>query len=478
MAQDQAPDIVLEFKGGMMTIRTEKALYHVAVTALGDGAQVLPPSGGQPTLPGFPQPEAPQPPPAPAQVEQNGARGLLPPAAEPSLGRRSDEFYSELSHETLREVGTLTRRLSSSLAKLARVRENGEAGGDGLPALAKEMNQNLAKAREIVGGLRQEQEAQRQAAAGRRKLAKALAEAAQAPAPAQNPLARRAGALASELTAAGGSKGETEYGFDLDRVFEAVYEHCANPTVRKHIRATWDDAAAFDQAALQVAMNRLAASAPEEAGELLLPLEQVLAALQEATSSTRYQQILAKMQNTAPQIFPDLDLRLPAPLVGAATPAGASPQLIKRVVKLLKQVSQAEPSGAAAAVPAQLIKAAQEPDDDLAQAQQLGNLERGLLGLEDMVAGMGDAGSSRLDRQMMRLLGDLQVQMLVLLVSFGAKLEGKQNEAGLNGYEAEQVAQRKVGKALEAINPPGLGDDHSMQADPKAIDALLETLGF
>ena len=127
-----------------MTIRTEKALYHVAVTALGEGAQVLPPSGGQPTLPGFPEP------PAPEQVERSGARGLLPPAAEPSPGRRSDEFYSELSHETFREVGTLTRRLSSSLAKLARVREDGEAGGNGLSDLAKEMNQNLKKAREIV----------------------------------------------------------------------------------------------------------------------------------------------------------------------------------------------------------------------------------------------------------------------------------------------------------------------------------------
>ncbi len=474
MAQDEAPDIVLEFKGGVMTIRTEKALYQVAVTALGEGAQVLPPAGGQPTLPGFPQPEIAQP--EPAQVEQGGARGLLPPAAEPSPGRRSDEFYGELSHEIFREVGSLTRRLSSSLAKLARAREAGGEGG-GLSDLAKEMNRNLKRAREMVADLRRTEEAQRQAAAGRRQLASALAEAAANPAPAPNPLAPRAQALAKELQEAGGSAGPAEYGFDLDRVLEAVYEHCSNPTVRKHIRAMWDDAAAFEPTALSAALNPLAAVSPVKSGEMHLPLEEVLAALEGATATPRYKQILTKMQGTAPQIFPDLELRLPAPVLAGGGQAGPSPQVIKRVVKLLEQVASDEPA-AAPAISAELIKAAQEPEEDLAQVQQLGNLERSLQGLEDMVGGMGQAEGGRHERQMLRLLGDLQLQMLVTLVSMSAKLEGKQKEPGLNGYEAEQIAQRKVRQALEAVTPPGSGDDQAPLADAKEVDALLESLGF
>lgn len=461
MAEDQAPEIVLEFKGGWMTIRTPEAVYEVKVTTLGEGARVLPPSGRQPSLPGFPEP-----------AEPKGAQGLLPPAAEPSRGRRSEEYFGEISHDFFRELGSLARRLASSLAKLARAEES-PGGSTGLP---REMDEALAKARQIVGQLRASQEAERQAAQARRKLAAALAAAAGAKGPSLKPLAQRAAALAKELSAAQGEAAAISGDLDLDRVMEAVYEHCANQTVRKHIRAMWEDRDAFDPARLDRALAALAPSAARRGDELIFPLIPALQALQDSTGHDRYRQILAKMQGTAEQIFPDLDLPVQAAGEGPAGPA-PPPELLARVVRLLEQVGQAA-AAAGPKPPAELIEAAQEPAEDLDQAQQLGQLERSLQGLQDMVAGLGPGLEGRRDRQMLRLLGDLLLQMLALLVSAGAKLQARETQPDLNNFQAEQLAQEQVEAALAKLAPPedAAGDKPALP-EIKKVEALLESLG-
>ncbi|MBU2469988.1 MAG: hypothetical protein KKC78_15225, partial [Proteobacteria bacterium] len=55
MSTREGPDIVLEFSGGVMTIRTQEAVYQVSVTTLGEGARTLPPAA-QPALPGLERP--------------------------------------------------------------------------------------------------------------------------------------------------------------------------------------------------------------------------------------------------------------------------------------------------------------------------------------------------------------------------------------------------------------------------------------
>ncbi len=42
MSPTEGPDIVLEFSGGVMTIRTQEAVYQVSVTTLGEGARTCP----------------------------------------------------------------------------------------------------------------------------------------------------------------------------------------------------------------------------------------------------------------------------------------------------------------------------------------------------------------------------------------------------------------------------------------------------
>ncbi|MEW5911482.1 MAG: hypothetical protein AB1814_02940 [Thermodesulfobacteriota bacterium] len=499
MAKDEPPEISLEFKGGFMTIRTPDAVYEVKVTNIMDGARLLPPVAERPALPGAPSwaetspwgdqhPEpaaeqedipvsgeaAPAPPaaasetvPAVSQAKPAPHQGASAPAVReatpaPPVLALDHEFYDAISHDFFRELGSLTRRLASSLVKLARAEErhNGSSGN-----VAQEMQEALAKAREIVGQLRAVEQDDRRS---QRQISWSEGRTS----PPFKALGQVAASLRRELAAARGAAAEALAQLSMDQFMQALYEHCANQTVRKHIRAMAQDPEAFDSDRLRRGLDGLASMAQLTEGALILPLLPALQTLEAATDSDRYGQVLVKMQGTAEQIFPDLELPLPAP-DGLEAPEPPSPQLMSRLDKLLEQVGQA-----AATLPESGLG-----EDDfsqgLAQAQQLGQLERSLQGLQDMVEGMGSMGGGRYDRQMMRLLGDLLVQMLVVLVSTGAKLQAKEARPALDSEQAEQEAQQQVDRALQRLAPaeePAPG--HPSLPDLKAAQELLEKLGF
>ncbi|RJX29171.1 MAG: hypothetical protein C4525_14840 [Desulfarculus sp.] len=465
MPKDEPPEISLEFKGGLMTIRTPDAVYEVKVTNLIEGARLLPPLADRPALPGAP-PSAevspwtdPHAPPSASGETSPALREAAP--ALPSLSA-DREFYDAISHDFFRELGSLTRRLASSLVKLARAEEkhNGSSGG-----VAQEMGEALGKAREIVSQLRAVEQDDRQA---QRQLTWSEGPVR----PPFKALGQVAAALRRELAASRGAAAEALAGLSLDQFLQALYEHCANQTVRKHIRAMAQEAEAFEQDRLRRGLDGLAAMAQLRERELILPLLPVLHTLEAATDSERFRQVLVKMQGTAEQIFPDLELPLPSP-DGVEAPPPPSTQLLSRLDKLLEQVGQA-----ASALPE---SGAGEEDfsQGLAQAQHLGRLERSLQGLQDMVEGMGGMTGGRHDRQMMRLLGDLLVQMLVVLVSTGAKLQAKEAQLGLDNEQAELAAQQQVDRALQQLAPnqePAPG--RPSLPDLKAAQELLEKLGF
>ena len=137
MRPPEGPDIVLEFSGGVMTIRTQEAVYQVSVTALGEGARTLPPRAQQ-ALPGLERPA-------------REARRKLPSGeASPALAPPAADYYSELCHDTYREVGLLARRLATSLDKPGSRDAKAQAGKE----LAQEMERSLEKSHKLLAELK------------------------------------------------------------------------------------------------------------------------------------------------------------------------------------------------------------------------------------------------------------------------------------------------------------------------------------
>jgi chemotaxis regulatin CheY-phosphate phosphatase CheZ len=460
----QGPDIILEFDGGVMTIRTEKAVYQVSVSTLDQGARVLPPASDQPALPGMERPAAAQ------------RRELPSGETAPALAPPAADYYSELSHDLFRELGNLARRLATSLKKLARGGGKGPDAGE----LGQEMAAAQEKARGLVESLKEAAEEQREAAAQRRKLLAALGKSNKPGTNPLAPLATGAKKLLSEVVRARVQNGQAAgYRFGLDSVFQGIYDHCSNQTVRKHIQTMWDDLDAFDGRLVEQLLNQAAPAEPPPGGLVRLQLTRVLAALEQSTGNQRYQQILSKMQATAGQLFPDGNLYVEAEVLGPAA-AGPDPALLERVEDFLGRVAAAA-RRAGPALPLELTEimnalGEQEPRQELDQAKSLGELERHLGGLNEMLSGL-PAAAARSGGGQLRLMGEVLLQLLSLLVGLRAKLVAKESDPTVNAFQAEQKAQAEVEAALAGLELPD-GEGQAPIPDPKKVDRLLESLGF
>lgn len=462
MSDRSGPDIILEFEGGVMTIRTEKAMYQVSVSTLDQGARRLPPASEQHELPGMEKP---------AQKQQRE----LPEGARPALGPPATDYYGELSHDLFRELGHLARGLAASLKKLA------APGGKGPDAaeLGRDMASALEQATALAAELRQAEQARRAAAAERRKLAKVL----QNGKPVANPLANLADGAAllmSEVSRARVQNNQAAgYRFGLESVFQGIYDHCINQTVRKHIQTMWDGPGEFDDRLVEQILNQAAPAEPPPGGLVRLSLPRVLAALQQGTANPRFQQILAKMQANSAQLFPDENLYLEAEVLGQGN-AEADPLLLERVEGFLDRVAQTarRPGPGLPEELADLTDLFDEPEPGAekqaaAPLEELGKL---LASLAKMAAAVpGAAAKSAAGNP--RPLGEALMSLLALLVGLKAKLKAREADPGMNAFRAEQKAQAEVEKALAGLELP-LGDEAPSLPDMKKVDRLLESLGF
>ena len=446
-----------------MTIRTEKAVYQVSVSTLDQGARVLPPASEQPALPGLEKPA------------DRAQRELTSGEAAPALAPPAPDYYSELGHDLFRELGVLARRMAASLKKMAAPKPQ----GPDLQELGAEMGVSLGKARELARGLKQAADQQRTAAADRRKLLALLQKSKPGPNH-MAPLAEGAQNLMNEVSRARVQNGQTPgYRFGLDNLFQGIYDHCLNQTVRKHIQTMWDQAEEFDQRRVEQSLNQAAPAEPPPGGMVRFHLSRVLADLEQSTENSRFQQILAKMQANAAQLFPDDNLYVEAEVLGQGLEA-PDPQLLERVESFLERVT-ATAKRLGPAMPEELAEvlellAEQEPQRELEQAKNLGELERHLGGLEVMLAGLPLADAPA-DPAQLRIMGEALLQLLALLVGLKARLAAKHDDPAINAFQAEQLAQGEVEKALHGLEPAnGQGPAHV--PDPKKVGRLLESLGF
>ena len=460
MSPTEGPDIVLEFSGGVMTIRTQEAVYQVSVTALGEGARTLPPASQQ-ALPGLERPA------------REARRELPSGEASPALAPPAADYYSELCHDTYREVGLLARRLATSLDKPGSRDAKAQAGKE----LAQEMGRSLEKAHKLLAELKKAADEQRQNAEDRRKL---LAAVEKSTANGQNPLAplaKRAQELMTLLAKARVQNGQAAgYRFGLDSIFQAIYDHCANQTVRKHLQSMWDDPAAFDERHLEQLLNQAAPSEPPPGGVVRFGLPSLLSALEESTGNPRYGQILQKMQATVDQLFPDTNLYVEAEVLGGVSQP-PDPALLEEVEGFLARVrSMSRSAPSAPSEMGEIIQALlrDESQQQAARAKGLGEVERQLADLENLLAKGAAAQGGETG---VRPMGEALVQMLATLAGLKVKLTAKEKNPSVNAFQAEQQAQAQVERALQGLELPDEPGE-SPSPDAKKVDRLLESLGF
>lgn len=504
------PVVRMELSSGVFRITTGEAIFEISVDPGGGPARVV------------------------DQIVQTEAPAAVPPP--PAAADVGDTFYKEISQEMLAEIGKLARNLSLSIKEVppegVQSIDLHQAGMDlenakglltdvvkmtekatmeimdiseSIHADCETVQKNLAdvKALDICGLARERVTAQGVAIdpAVMQDLLQRMVEIRSALA------ALPEGAPAAEPPspdAAAEPVVVQVHQFDVDVLFQTLYELCTNEAVKKHIKAMREAAEAeFDISALQQALSDLAPQVDVEETFYNFPLAALLKMLYQHTSEEKNKQILKKMHQTAASIF--LDQVLPvegtvqeqevaqpeaAPAqadepVGQGDMLAEAPAMIDAVIEILQE--QVERLGAAAQADDEagegfsLVKkedhdalvAALESSDTVIQ-NIVANIQRILETLS-----FQDLSGQRIIKTA-EMLTNVQIQLLSILVSFDVKIRKKQENLSLTADETSEYADEEVSRMMSRLSEETWDEEEASARplDQEAVDKLLGELGF
>ena len=310
------------------------------------------------------------------------------------------------------------------------------------------------------------------------------------------------------------------YHFDLDVVFQTLYELCTNETVKDHIKAMRaDQEKVFTAEAVSRALSDLAPDTDAEDNFYNFPITAILKILFQASTSDQYKQVLKKMNQTAGSIFLDqilpiegtmeekeeiVEEAVPPPEVPeqeeTSDPAQASGLPAEKIQELLTLIDEN-----IGLIREEIDHVGEDSDtegDDQTEDETLPTqtaiteedhhqivnvvrssdeiIKRIISHITRIMESLSfqDLSGQRI-LKIVRLISNVQLQLLSLLVSFGAKLKKKQEEESITSTETEGLAQQEVDKMMERVTASSLkGPASESRLDQDAVDNMLAEMGF
>ncbi|MDR0356616.1 MAG: protein phosphatase CheZ [Deltaproteobacteria bacterium] len=304
--------------------------------------------------------------------------------------------------------------------------------------------------------------------------------------------------------------------FDLDVVFQTMYEFCTNESVKEHIKAMREANAqgGFRTQAVEEELSRQAADLEPDDGFYNFPTPGILKLLYSNTANEEFKQVLKKMNQTVDSIF--LEGQLPVegrevtlaqedlaelsetvqpPAVAEESPpegGGEAPTLedmltVGRRLKDLEELLPAASAEGAAGSPGAGYASISFADRDtivkaVASSEDL--IQNTTVHLTHIMEALSfqDLSGQRI-KKIVNLISEIQVQLLSMLVSVNSKMKAHHEAPTVvrPREEQEKVAQEEVDKMLEKLSaePSELkGPGGENRLDQGAVNDLLAQLGF
>jgi chemotaxis regulatin CheY-phosphate phosphatase CheZ len=79
--------------------------------------------------------------------------------------------------------------------------------------------------------------------------------------------------------------------------------------------------------------------------------------------------------------------------------------------------------------------------------------------------------------KVIKMLGDFQIQLLAIVVSFGSRLKHKKQDASLSVEESKELAQSDVDSYISTLTVDKSEGDQTM-LDQGTVNSMLEEMGF
>lgn len=269
----------------------------------------------------------------------------------------------------------------------------------------------------------------------------------------------------------------------LPDVLQVLLEFCQTEKVKPHLKSLKDRyETLFQTSDAEQALARLAAETPPADGLYQLPVDQTLAILQETCTDGRVQDLLTKLLASAAKIFPTATFPLEGLPSAGSGPAGPEEDMLSLWQGLYESLQQAAQSpshgncGAISAADERLQEAARKALDTVK------GIHTSLSRITEALAFQDLSGQRLL--KVLRILRQLQVQVLTLLVAAGSKLRVRLAGKELAFTEGEISAQQQLNRMLHTLADGPQNPEDAAHApeerplDQEAINELLTSMGF
>ncbi|MFH7320982.1 protein phosphatase CheZ [Desulfurivibrio sp. D14AmB] len=498
----------MEVSTGFFRITTDNLLYNI--TVLG-GAAVAP---------------------APASIPPPSP----PPATDGAMAAScsGDDFYKQVSNNVFNDIGKLAKSLSATIMDLpaedrkmkrADLDEAGEKIEDAKNQLRDIVSMTERAAMEIMDHVEkvQLQTEDVRALLSQLKNHQAFNQSAggeegdDAEQPSGPQPDQRFDQLAHQLTRAGelleklavpppaapeeevaeeaAPAGRRRYLFELDTIFQTIYELCTNEAVKGHISAAREKAGElFDYDAFVEAISAKADQLePDSDNFYTIPLTDVLGSLAVSCSEQKIKNLFVKMEANQKEIFLDssLPLEVPpveeaavasavAPAPAVAGPAAPDPEVMAEMREVL--AAAAGLVGTLREEPPQRSGGLISREDQLDLFHKIEGAFASVNSIYEDVTRITESLSFQdLSGQqilkIIKLLSDFQMQLLAIVVSFGSQLKSKERNAEITADESKRLAQGDVDRYLGAVAGDG-EEEMEGPLDQETVNKMLEDFGF
>ncbi len=289
---------------------------------------------------------------------------------------------------------------------------------------------------------------------------------------------------------------KVRYLFDLDVIFQTLYELCTNETVKEHIATTRQKAAEiFARETFYDAISPKAATYEADSDNFFtVPMSDVFAALFKACRDKGICNLLKKMDAGQSSIFLDQTIPLEVPpteefeveVAGeevATTSPAAAPDprldeleelLARSLEKIVAIPDKAARMSAAAGCSSMTMEDQKEIFQRIEDAFAIAATISGDVSKITEALSFQDLSGQQI-MKIIKLLSDFQVQLLALVVSFGSQLKHKEKNKGISLEESKKLAQEDVDNY---INRLAGGDETDGVLDQDTVNRMLEEMGF
>jgi len=286
------------------------------------------------------------------------------------------------------------------------------------------------------------------------------------------------------------------YLFDLDVVFQTLYELCTNEAVKEHIsKARQKASELFVLDTFRDAISSKAVTYEADSDNFYtVPMSDVFASLFKACKDKGIANLLKKMDAGQSSIFLDQTIPLAVPPVEEIETANAAPaepavpvapppdsridevkQLLAGAIEMLVKLPEKThgmrlPPGCSTMTLEDQREIFKRIEDAFGIAA---NISSDVSKITEALSFQDLSGQQIM--KIIKLLSDFQIQLIALVVSFGSQLKHKERNKDITLEESKKLAQEDVDSYINKLS--GTSEEGGM-LDQLTVNKMLEEMGF